>query len=593
MADKEATLLLRIKELGSEALSHVVVTLGEVKEMAMKVFEAMMKPIEAFKEAELAANRLTQAMINSGVFSSDLRKEYVELAESLSEVTTYSKDQIVSAMAVMQANARGITITEELTKATLDYASATGNDLNSAAEKVGKTLDGKMDALRRDGIAIDMTKNSSERLIQVTDQLNKKFEDQATVAASGLGVMKQISNQFQENQVVIGEELAPTLIVLLKTFQDVWFSVDNGASKAQMLGDVFAWLVKGALYVKAGFDELGAAIGIGLAAAVEATKAAVSLEFSKAAQIISDADQALADDQEKRAQVLSDRILAIDSRKYAQKNINRAHDEEDERTSENNKTQIQVEKNADALQRAMEFDDFVRAQRDMSTTEMLSAQVSYLDKKIVNETNAQTKIDLLNKKHNLSMELTSTLHAAKEKEIEDAKHAAMISSANQFLGNIASLQTAHNQGLVLIGKAAAMAQIAINTAEAAMSSFKWGSALGGPALGASFAGLAIVAGAVQEARVAGIELADGGIVQARPGGVLATIGEGGRDEAVIPLENGRIPGSGDGGSHITIVVNGGLLGDAASAHEFALAVDKELFRLRKSNESLAFDSGVV
>jgi hypothetical protein len=48
-------------------------------------------------------------------------------------------------------------------------------------------------------------------------------------------------------------------------------------------------------------------------------------------------------------------------------------------------------------------------------------------------------------------------------------------------------------------------------------------------------------------------LADGGIVKASPGGTLALIGEGGRDEAVIPLDRmGSM-----GGNNVTIHVNGG------------------------------------
>jgi hypothetical protein len=48
-------------------------------------------------------------------------------------------------------------------------------------------------------------------------------------------------------------------------------------------------------------------------------------------------------------------------------------------------------------------------------------------------------------------------------------------------------------------------------------------------------------------------LADGGIVKASPGGTLALIGEGGRDEAVIPLDRmGSM-----GGNNVTINVNGG------------------------------------
>jgi hypothetical protein len=48
-------------------------------------------------------------------------------------------------------------------------------------------------------------------------------------------------------------------------------------------------------------------------------------------------------------------------------------------------------------------------------------------------------------------------------------------------------------------------------------------------------------------------LADGGIVKASPGGTLALIGEGGKDEAVIPLDRmGSM-----GGNNVTIHVNGG------------------------------------
>jgi len=97
--------------------------------------------------------------------------------------------------------------------------------------------------------------------------------------------------------------------------------------------------------------------------------------------------------------------------------------------------------------------------------------------------------------------------------------------------------------------------------------------------------------AAQAAQVAGIQLAEGGIVKSRPGGIQATIGEGGQDEAVIPLDRAGDLGFG-GGSSINITVNGGLLGDQASAYEFAKAVDVALLRLRQNNESQSF-GGVV
>jgi hypothetical protein len=53
------------------------------------------------------------------------------------------------------------------------------------------------------------------------------------------------------------------------------------------------------------------------------------------------------------------------------------------------------------------------------------------------------------------------------------------------------------------------------------------------------------------------KMADGGIVKARPGGTLAIIGEGGRDEAVVPLRNG-MPALSGGSPNVIINVSGAL-----------------------------------
>ncbi|MFC0527821.1 phage tail tape measure protein [Phytohabitans kaempferiae] len=53
-------------------------------------------------------------------------------------------------------------------------------------------------------------------------------------------------------------------------------------------------------------------------------------------------------------------------------------------------------------------------------------------------------------------------------------------------------------------------------------------------------------------------LADGGIVGARPGGTLALLGEGGQDEAVVPLPRGvKRMGAGGGDTHVTVQGGGG------------------------------------
>jgi len=56
-------------------------------------------------------------------------------------------------------------------------------------------------------------------------------------------------------------------------------------------------------------------------------------------------------------------------------------------------------------------------------------------------------------------------------------------------------------------------------------------------------------------------LANGGVVQATPGGTLALIGEGGRDEAVIPLDRAGNLTTGGGGNTFNIKINAGMGAD--------------------------------
>jgi phage-related protein len=68
-------------------------------------------------------------------------------------------------------------------------------------------------------------------------------------------------------------------------------------------------------------------------------------------------------------------------------------------------------------------------------------------------------------------------------------------------------------------------------------------------------------------RTGGVKLAEGGIVPARMGGTLATIGEGGQAEAVIPLDRFDDIVGKRGGGGIVINVNAGMGTDGAAVGE--------------------------
>lgn len=75
------------------------------------------------------------------------------------------------------------------------------------------------------------------------------------------------------------------------------------------------------------------------------------------------------------------------------------------------------------------------------------------------------------------------------------------------------------------------------------------------------------------------KLAEGGIVRARPGGILANIGEGGEDEAVIPLSRlSSFTGGSRGSTTVNINVNAGMGTDGARVGEQIVAAIRRFER---------------
>lgn len=219
------------------------------------------------------------------------------------------------------------------------------------------------------------------------------------------------------------------------------------------------------------------------------------------------------------------------------------------------------------------------AARERSKQEQeLQDRLNFLNRKIALEKNFSKRMKLLDKRDKLFREAQEKgFTKFKLTELETRQQAQQ-----DTFSKIATLAQSNNTALATIGKAAALTQIAI---EGPVAVTKALSAFPPPA---NFAAAAAVGAAVaaQAAKVAGVALADGGIVSARPGGLQATIGEGGRDEAVVPLEDGNL------GGNVTINI-GTFVGSEENSEELARIVDRGLLKLRQGNESLAFDEAVV
>lgn len=158
-------------------------------------------------------------------------------------------------------------------------------------------------------------------------------------------------------------------------------------------------------------------------------------------------------------------------------------------------------------------------------------------------------------------------------KINAVMHSAIVEGSAKAFGDLAALQTSSNSTLKGIGKAAAVANVIIKTAESAMNIYAGFSLIPfvGPALGVIGAAAAVAFGAEQIGAIQ--SAADGGLLQGGTPGIDSIPVMGMQGELVVPKRNfdevvnavanqrsGNSPqGSGGGGSINEIVLS--LKGD--------------------------------
>lgn len=587
----EATLLLKIKTLGEESLKSIQESFDTLKYAGLAAWGAIgvavYKGIAEFKESEEVTNALTQSMVNNGIYSKALRDDYLDQAKALQAVTQFSDEQVIQAQTAVQQQIGQHKVTKDLTMAILDFATAQKMDVASAAEVAGKSIGTATNALARYGIQVTAGASSTQKMAEVVKGLEGKFGGQAQAATDGLGALKQLHNTVNDLFEIFGGKLAPIIGLVTRYLNDMAADTEKATPIMDGLITVFKATAMVAIELEKTIEAIGAAIGIGLAASVEAASQALEGNFAQAVETVKTGYAAIEEaglKAEAEADAAMTAIAGADSDRKAQE---LAKDEENLRKSLENQAAIKLQKTAE--QQALELEQ-AQIKVDTQAIEMDLLKATE-EQKGMAKIDAQIKTQELllthAKTHNAKMSAENEIYRLNELKKQAIMDEMKKQNQKDTFSTIAGLSQSNNSTLAGIGKAAAITQIAIDTPLAI------GKSLAAFPYPFNFvaAGLVGAAMAEQAARVAGIPLAEGGIVTARPGGIQATIGEGGRDEAVIPLENGQIPGSNQG-SNIHITVYGGMLGDERTAQEFAGAVDKELLKLRQNGGSVAFDRNI-
>lgn len=605
MAKQEATLILRIKELGSEAIDKISGALGFLAKGAAVAFTAISAfagaSLKAYKEQEEATNKLNQALVNQGIYSKQTAANYATYAAELQKTTTFADENIIAAQASVQAHLGQIPVTRELTKAILDYAQATGKDAVSAAEAIGKSIGTSTNALARNGIEVDANSSKQEKMAQVLAGIERKWGGQAVAAGKGLGVLERMKNAMGEILETAGERFAPVIEHIANAV--IKFSEDIQGSSAAL--DGFSATLKLAIETGIIFKNIivgvGEYIGASFGTIFGAAAQAMSGNFAQAYETIKSGATDVSGMVVNRWQQTKDELNGIDEAflaKTAQKN---AAEEEMLRQSNSNKAAISAEA------QVLKDEDFTVKSEEEINKMTVHEQMKIDAMKISDD----QKI-ALGEALTLRMAAENQKRIAMEKAYADQKYKSMtdmqkmesfinsqkVSNLDSTFSRMSQMQNSQNKSMVAVGKAAAIAHIAIDTARGAIGAVAAFAPIPivGPTLGMAAAAMIIAYGAEQIGRVNSTAMAEGGIVQATSGGMLATIGEAGKDEAVIPLDDEEAKeklGLGQGGSTYNITVMGGMLGDEQSAREFAVAVDMELMKLRRANQSVAFDSGLT
>jgi hypothetical protein len=192
--------------------------LGDLKKQAVSMaadfisFGAAVKlvtsSLAAQAQSEASVNKLNLALANQGKFTSATSKALTEYASELQRTTTFEDDATVAAMSLLASFGMNEDQIKRTTAAAADFAAATGTDMETAVNLLGRAFAGNTQALGRYGIVVDENIPKGEKFEAVMKQLEQRFGGQAVAAAATYtGQMKQLSNAFGDVQESLGKLL--------------------------------------------------------------------------------------------------------------------------------------------------------------------------------------------------------------------------------------------------------------------------------------------------------------------------------------------------------------------------------------------------
>lgn len=568
--EKKASLIVTLKDMASKGVGKLKSAMGGLKTAVKGASVALagigaflVKSAVAWGNQQEAVNKLNTALKNVPGATAETSTRLQELAAELQKTTKFGDEATISMQGQLATFGLTAKQIEQLTPKVLDFATATGMDLNRSAMLVAKTITTQTkSSLETYGATIDDTRFKADPFQATLDSLTESFEGQAVAAGdTATGGLEKLKNAFGDLMETMGEVTEGPMKRIIDSLQKIIGHFQKNKESIQTFikwvvflgetgGNIFNYLTKVATTYMFALTQMFGAIWQG-----------VQGDFKGAFESMKQASQISVDS------MIEDFQRMVESQKesYA------ALQEEEELKKE----QDLINKEQYLLQEQ----DFRNKKQDINKKADIKEKAAELAK--------QKKEDEESKKRNETIIKNQMAQRKRLSDIRKADDAMRVANLSSTLSTISSLQSSKNKELFIIGKAAALANATISIAQGISKAW----AIGGP-FGAPLAALVAAAGAAQLHTISATSMAEGGMVLPTTAGTLVRVAEAKQPEAIIPLGDDRakemLADTMGATNQTTININAGtIVADEESIKEFAEKIDTALFDLQQNRQTVS------
>lgn len=557
----------KISNFNATTVAKGILTADAIKTLSRVALQFGIDSLHSFGQSQEAVADLELALKNQGSEIKLTSKDLQEYSSQLQRTSTFSDEAITHTEAMLISFGLAGEELKRTTKAALDLSKGLKIDLATATLILGKAAQGETGTLARYGIVIDQNIPKAKQFEVVLGQVNQRFGGAAQNALQNVnGRLENMTNRFDDMKEKIGAGLLPVF--------DFWMDkIDKATSMIERMTGANEHEAQGReLTIKTLREQIEAikeatVVGHGQNQMVRDLTAEEQKQINIRVKSIVNEQAMMA----KEHKLNDQRVSGVKSRNAA---INRLNDQAHAAETADivKHAQEMLTKNQTYVQNMLAL----RMSFNEQDTAMLQA---YLSDKEQRELADQMALLESHGQYNLARQLQEQALRNAEAQNAEASQKEMhkrnedrVQNFRDTMNFISTLASSKNKELAAIGKAAAIATATMDTFAAATKALT----IPPPWVGIALAATVTAAGLANVAKISGVKLAKGGIVMPTEGGTTATIGEAGKAEAVLPLEDKRTEemlagafmaagaGAGGGGPEIHFHISGAFLESSPS-----------------------------